>query len=152
MSKIEDELSGLSKILAETAEGTKKRNFAKNLAGILAGTGIALGVDWLGNNKFDNIMLDVAAGSGLYDGLSSGFGKGILGLGIAISPEVLDFARYAITYGTGVFSEFSNSESFQDLAYKILAYGGAYAVGTGIRYLGKLVNAEIISRIFRFRI
>src|SRR4030042_5579539 len=98
--------SALAGVVSESTEGTRRRNNAKNLAGIMACTGLSLGVDWFSNNRFDNLLLDVAAGGGLYDGLSSGFGRGVLGLMVAVSPETLEFVKQALYYNTDVFREF----------------------------------------------
>lgn len=149
MNKLEDGVGKMGNVLEQITPQTRKRSFATNLAGILCGTGLALGVDYLGNGQFDNPLLDVAAGSGLYDGVSAGFGKGILGLGIATSPEILDFVRYAIAYKAQAFSEFVNTESFENLAYKILTYGGMYVVGTALRYSWRYLHAVMANRIIK---
>ena len=143
----------LAEVLSESTEATKKRNPAKNLGGVIACTGIALGIDYFGNNRFDNFLLDLAAGGGLYDGLSSGFGKGVLGLMISITPETLDFIKSAMYYKADILREFLKTESCEDLAYKIMAYGGAYAIGVGAIFLGKYAYANLFTdtarRIFK---
>lgn len=125
----------IGKLLGESTEATKRRPRYKIIAGIMAGTGAMIGLDYLSNGTIDNPLLDLAAGSGLYDGISAGFGKGIVGLLLSTFPECHNLTYTLLTEHAQGLETFRQSDSFQSIMIKLMAYGGAYLTGVGIRHL-----------------
>jgi hypothetical protein len=125
----------IGKILSESTEATKRRPRYKIISGILAGTGAMIGLDYLGNGIIDHPLLDLAGGSGLYDGISAGFGKGIVGLLLSTFPEAHKLTYLLMTEHAQGLETFKESGATQSIMTKVMIYAGAYLAGIGLRHL-----------------